>query len=237
MRRFSFAVAACGSLVVGALLLSGCVAEPSSPTTGTVTQAAPIPHGSQGAVDYDAGFFSVGSGPKVVDVYVDPLCPFCKRFEQTYMGVLKDDVASGATTLRIHPLAVLDRLSNGTEYSTRASGALTYVAASDPEKAMPMLEALFAAQPEENTSGLSNQELAAIAAKLGAKLPAEGPPESTLRWVQATTKSATSRPLPTVTKPSGFALRSVPTLVVNGVAFPGNDTGPNGGFLQFYRSQ
>lgn len=237
MRRFCFAAAASGALVVGALLLSGCVAEAPSSSASTATEEASTLHGTQGAVDYDAGFFSVGSGPKIVDVYIDPLCPFCKRFEQTYMGVLKDDVAAGATTVRVHPLAVLDRLSNGTEYSTRAAAALTYVAASDPEKAMPLLEALFAAQPEENTSGLSNHELAAIAGKLGAKLPVEGAPESTLRWVQTTTKSATTGPLPTVTEPSGFALRSVPTIVVNGVAFPGNDTGPNGGFLPFYRSQ
>lgn len=236
MRRFCLAVAASGSLVVGALLLSACVAEPPTTPATAETHAASLPHGSQGAVDYDAGFFSVGAGRKIVDVYLDPLCPFCKRFEQTYMGMLKDEAAAGTITLRVHPLAVLDRLSNGTQYSTRAAGALTYVAASDPEKAMPLLEAVFAAQPEENTSGLSNHELAAIAAKLGAKLPTEGAPESTLRWVQATTKAATSAPLPTVTKPSGYTLRSVPTIVVNGLAFTGNDTGPTGGFLQFYRS-
>lgn len=60
-----------------------------------------------------------------VDVYIDAMCPICATFDETYMPVLEGHGAIGVT---VHPISILDRYSNGIEYSTRAAAAAYAVA-------------------------------------------------------------------------------------------------------------
>ena len=59
------------------------------------------------------------------------MCPVCNQFEQLYGPEIQNLVDDGTITLGIHPIAILDRLSQGTEFSTRAANAMYCVAVED----------------------------------------------------------------------------------------------------------
>jgi protein-disulfide isomerase len=105
----------------------------------------------------------VGSGPPV-DLYIDFLCPFCRRFEEASVAELEAIVAAGLGSLVYHPLGFLDRLST-TRYSSRAAAASG--CASDRRKFLEYKNALFANQPEEGGRGLSDDELTQLGLALG----------------------------------------------------------------------
>ena len=126
------------------------------PSPSTVTQ------GQVGAAYLDDGYLAVGTGRIVVDTYIDPMCPYCGQFELSNGDALAALVDSGSITLRVHPLTFLDEASQGTEYSSRAAGALTCEAALNPDSTLDYLAALFVNQPAEGTTGLSDEELSAL---------------------------------------------------------------------------
>jgi protein-disulfide isomerase len=118
-------------------------------------------------VDTETGAVTFGEGSNTVDTYIDFMCPYCGQFEEAEGDTIQDLVASGDVTLNVHPVTILDRLSQGTEYSSRSAGAFYAVAAADPENAYAFLQALYANQPAENTPGLTNEELVALAKDAG----------------------------------------------------------------------
>jgi protein-disulfide isomerase len=101
----------------------------------------------------------IGSGPVRVDAFIDFLCPFCRQFEEHSGLTLKRMVHDEVINLVYHPLAFLDRLST-TAYSSRASSASG--CASDGGAFAEYKDALFANQPPEGGSGLSDEELGAL---------------------------------------------------------------------------
>nr|WP_228514492.1 thioredoxin domain-containing protein [Frondihabitans sp. VKM Ac-2883] len=98
-----------------------------------------------------------------IRLYSDFLCPNCGAFEQQNGGYIKGLVKSGGATIEYHPIAILDRASMGTDYSTRAANAAAAVANYSPDSYFAFNEALFAAQPAENSAGLSDARLKALA--------------------------------------------------------------------------
>jgi len=116
------------------------------------------------AVD-DSTAFSVGSGPVVVDLYEDFMCPICHQFENTTGPTIKQMVSQNKVTVRYHPVSILDRASNGTEYSTRSAGAAA--AAAVDGKFLQYHDVLYANQPEENSDGLSNAKLIELGKSVG----------------------------------------------------------------------
>ena len=113
------------------------------------------------------GAVVVGSGEQTLDIYIDFMCPACSQFEQTYGDEILDLVNDGTITLNIHPIAILDRYSQGAEYSTRSANAMYCVAEADPDAAVPFMQAMFAQQPDENSTGLTDDEILAIAKSVG----------------------------------------------------------------------
>jgi protein-disulfide isomerase len=109
--------------------------------------------------------FAVGTGPVVVDVYEDFMCPACGTFEAASGPTLKQLADSGKITIRFHPVAILDRFSNGTEYSTRAAAASA--AAAQEGKFTELHDVLYANRPEENSTGLSDARIIELAASVG----------------------------------------------------------------------
>lgn len=87
------------------------------------------------------------------------MCPFCAQFEQTNGELLLAGSESGVITLRVHSLTFLDSNSQGTNYSSRASSALACQATLNPDQTLDFMSELFANQPLENTTGLSDAEL------------------------------------------------------------------------------
>jgi protein-disulfide isomerase len=156
--------------------------------------------------------------------YIDYACPICKNFEEANAEQLKSWVTSGDATLEIHPISILDRVSLGTKYSSRAANAAVCVANYEPDQYMAVNDALFAGQPEENTSGLDTAELKTLVADAGADSDevASCIQDKTFSdWVTSATDLVTSGSLAsdTVTEFVG-----TPTVLVNGELYQGSVT-------------
>ncbi len=111
---------------------------------------------------------SGGVAPVPVVLYEDYQCPTCKAFEQSSGSYLEQQVTEGAVTIEYRPIAILDRMSS-TSYSTRSAnatacvyedaGAATYVKFHD---------LLYANQPAEGSSGLTDDQLTQLSVQAGA---------------------------------------------------------------------
>ena len=158
-----------------------------------------------------------------IQMFVDYLCPICGQFEQTNGAYISSLLENGATTVEIHPIAILDRLSQGTKYSTRAANAAACVANYSPNQFYDFHNALFANQPAENTTGLSDDELIALTAD--AKVDKADKIAECIKgqnfkaWVGNSTARALNGPIPNsnVDKVTG-----TPTIIVNGVKYEGS---------------
>ena len=119
-------------------------------------------------VNEETGAISFGEGETEVDVFVDFICPICGDFEDTYGEQLQAAAADDEITLNLHPISILDRYSQNTEFSTRAAASVYCVAEKAPDSALDYFNLLFDNQPEENSTGLTDDELAAFAEQTGA---------------------------------------------------------------------
>jgi len=154
-----------------------------------------------------------------IKIYYDYLCPNCGLFEQRNGDQLREWIANEAATVEYHPIAIFTSKSP-TEYSLRAANAAACVAEFAPDDFFAFHEALFANQPEENTDGLSNEELVALAGEAGV-----GPlgaiedcvdDERFRRWVKDATTRALTGP---IAGTDVAAIESTPTIIVNGQEF------------------
>lgn len=130
-------------------------------TPSTSDNRAGITAGEAGA----AG--TANEGAPVLQVYIDFMCPYCGDFEAANQVDLEELRAAGDLTVSYHMMSNLDQLSQGTQYSTRAANAAATVANDAPEQFVAFVEAMFANQPEENTPGLSDEQIAQIAVDAG----------------------------------------------------------------------
>jgi protein-disulfide isomerase len=201
--------------------LAACAPSASAPSsTGRVS--ASVPTGVTGAADFDKGALVVGDGKTVVDTYIDPMCPYCGEFERANGRSLAALVKDGSVTLRVHPLNFLDPNSQGTKYSSRAGSALTCVAAADPQATLDYLSALYAHQPEEGSSGLTDAELKSLAKGVGASSA-----DSCIashryaNWLTKNTQDALNGPIPGADIKT---IKGTPTVLVNGHSYSGDIT-------------
>jgi len=124
-------------------------------------------------INEETGAISFGDGEDEVDTFVDFMCPICGDFEKQYGEQLQAAAADGKITLNLHPISILDRYSQNTQFSTRAAASVYCVAEKAPESALDYFNLLFENQPEENTDGLTDDELAALADQVGAGAAAD----------------------------------------------------------------
>jgi len=144
-------------VLIGVAALVVWMNDSSSNAGPTVVPDAP-------SINVETGAIEVGDGTGTMDTYIDFMCPICNQFEQAYGEAITGLVDDGTITLNIHPISILDRLSQGTQYSTRAANAMYCVAAAAPEASVPFMQAMFANQPDEGTSGLTNEQILQVAA-------------------------------------------------------------------------
>lgn len=216
-----FIVAVAGGSAAGVPPISS-TSEPQTSEPRTEEPSGSLATGTVGAAHFDEGYLAVGTGPQLVDVYFDPMCPYCRQFEETNGAQLAALVADGTITLRLHSLTFLDRVSQGTDYSSRASAALTCQATLNPDNLLAFQAALFANQPAENTEGLTDTELAALA---------EGPADISAcmasadyqSWSQANTEQALNGP---IADAEISQIQGTPTAIVNGSVYYGGLTDP-----------
>lgn len=105
------------------------------------------------------------AAPATVDIYEDFLCPICGRFESNDGADVRQGIADGKIQVRYHPVAILNRATTPTGYSTRAANAA--ICAADAGKFAEYHDKLFSEQPAENSAGLTDQELVAKGTEIG----------------------------------------------------------------------
>ncbi|CAN5161346.1 hypothetical protein BH18ACT9_BH18ACT9_22350 [soil metagenome] len=120
------------------------------------------------------GQYAVARGdaeaPVTITVYEDFMCTFCGDLEAASGELFEEYVDGGDVRVEYRVVSFLDRASDGSDYSTRAMNALGVVldtAGVDP--ALRFHDLLFVEQPEEGTTGPSDEDLVRLAAKAGAQ--------------------------------------------------------------------
>jgi protein-disulfide isomerase len=192
--------------------------SPASQSPGSQSPASQSPGShSPSAAPSATKTSAAGQTVKIV-VYADYLCPICGSFETTNDAYIRGLVRSGAATVEYHPIAILTNQSLGTKYSQRAANAGACVADHSPNSYFAFNSAMFARQPKEGTSGLSNDQL--ISLVKGLRSVSHVPEisrcitdQTYASWVVQATQRALAGPIP------GAAIskiRSTPTILVNG---------------------
>jgi len=160
-----------------------------------------------------------------IQMYVDYLCPICGQFEKTSGGYIASLIDNGGATVEIHPIAILDRLSQGTKYSTRAVNAAACVADYSPNQFYDFHNLLFAKQPAENSTGLTDDQMIELSTQ--AKVKSADKVASCIRgqdfkaWVGNSTARALNGPIP---NSNVDKVQGTPTIIVNGLKYQGSVT-------------
>jgi len=230
-RRRRLIAGAGGAVIVGLLiaivvsLVNAAGGSREGTTASPANVAAPAGATAKGALVAGRPDASV-----TVEVYLDYMCPFCGRFERANSAELQRLVADGTARLELYPLSFLDRMSEGTRYSTRAANAVATVADRAPDRLLAFHAALFAHQPGEGTPGLLDSDLAALARAAG--VPA-GVVDLFARslfepWIAASTAAAFDG-----------GITGTPTVKINGRVFKGDlySAGPFGAAVTAARSR
>ncbi|WP_028271381.1 DsbA family protein [Arthrobacter sp. UNC362MFTsu5.1] len=156
-----------GNIHGGVTLLANSEVVKSDPATVNVKDVPSKPETPPAEVKAPGAEAEAGKPVKVV-VYIDFICPVCKRFETTYNEQLTSLRNEGKISLEYRPLGFLD-LQSTTNYSSRAANAAACVVNESPEKYSDFVNALFEKQPAEGSAGLSDDDLKKMATDVGAK--------------------------------------------------------------------
>jgi len=202
--------------IVAVVVNSGPKRDASPGVSSGGTAAVPANTAAGGAI-----LIGRPQAPVKVEIYLDYLCPFCGRFEKANSADIDSLVQAGKIRIELHPLAFLDRLSKGTNYSTRTANAVATVADRAPTSVLAFNTALFAAQPAENSSGLSDDQIAALAVRAGVpQAVASAFAERTFQpWILSATDAAVAA-----------GINGTPTVKINGAVLQDLYTG--GAFKQ-----
>ena len=187
----------------------------------TETTPAPTPEPSATPDSTPATPSATEPDDVAIRVYVDYLSPGAKDFQLANVQQLSKWVTEDAASLTYYPVAMLTAKSNGTKYSLRAAGAAACVATHAPDSFFAFNNALLDQQPEPDTDGMTDPELADLAVASGADDP------KTVRGCieeedfSAWAKAATDRALQGLPDTKGVALTSAPMILVNGTPYQG----------------
>lgn len=200
-RRRNALVAAVVVAVLAVVVGVGVVIQSArSDVTSAAASSAPANVTDGGIVTGPA------DAPHTVSIYLDYQCPACKAFETQNAAWLEGLRDAGKIRIEYKPIAILDRFSS-TQYSTRAANAAACVADSSPKAYTAFNDDMFARQPPENSAGLPDDRLVAIARGAGASADVEQciSDGTFTDWVASTTDAA-----------SRAGVQGTPTVLVDG---------------------
>ncbi|MGZ0069125.1 DsbA family protein [Microbacterium sp. Yaish 1] len=211
----STAVVVVVALIVALVVwMNNSATDPGTPPTGS-------------GIEQESGAIVVGDGSQTLDTYLDFMCPICGQFETTYGPEILDLVNDGTITLKIHPISILDRYSQGTEYSTRSANAMYCVAEANPDAAVPFMQAMFEKQPAEQSTGLTDDEILKIASDVGVTGIDSCVTDRTYgSFVAAKTKETPIQP--------GASGIGTPTIAVNGETISNSTIPARGSFATLF---
>lgn len=190
--------------VVAVLLVAGLIGWAAMGRAGDGPVTTP-----PGAVDAGTAF-AAGDGPVLVDIYEDFMCPACRQFETGAAATLDRLIDERKVTVRYHPIAILDRYSNGTEFSTRSAAAAA--AAGAAGRFREYHRVLFAHQPAEGSDGLDDAKLIELGRSAGltdASFADAVTGRTYAGWAAEVTEAASAR-----------GVTGTPTVLVNGEPLP-----------------
>ncbi|WP_260405838.1 DsbA family protein [Microbacterium sp. G2-8] len=135
-----------------------------------MNQTAKEPAASPAAasINEETGAIAIGDGENTVAEYIDFMCPFCQQAFESYSDTTTELVESGDITLEIHPISILDRASQDTQFSTRSASAAYCVAEDNGDAVYPFVDLMFRNQPSEGSSGLDDAQIIEYAEQAGA---------------------------------------------------------------------
>ncbi|MCI1019606.1 thioredoxin domain-containing protein [Microbacterium sp. C5A9] len=157
-----------------------------------------------------------------IHIYVDYLSPDAGEFERANARQLVNWIGEGAATVTYHPVALLTASSNGTKYSLRSAAAAACVATHSPAEFYAFNHDLLDDQPDMNTDGFTDSELADIAGAVGSdnvkSVRSCIEKQDYVTWAKDATSRALEGPL---VGSDDLVLTSAPMIVVNGEAYVG----------------
>lgn len=185
-------------------------ATPSADPTGASTEPTPTPEPTAAGDAVD------------IHIYVDYLSPDAGTFERANARQLANWITEGAATVTYHPVALLTASSNGTKYSLRAAAAAACVATHSPEQFYAFNHDLLDDQPEINSDGRSDVDLANSATAVGVSNAKDVKScienKDYIAWAKEATNRALAGPL---VGSDDLVLTSAPMVVVNGEQYVG----------------
>lgn len=118
------AVVVIGALVIGGVLWSSGSTDPRNDGYGTVkNNAVEVTLEDDGAI-----LLGRPDATTTIDLYEDPMCPYCAELEHKHSQELAQAIDEGTVAVRYRILAFLDRMSSSGDYSTRSVAAAQCVA-------------------------------------------------------------------------------------------------------------
>ncbi|MGM7679565.1 thioredoxin domain-containing protein [Microbacterium sp. A94] len=196
-------------IVVQNVIESATEPVPSDPSAEPTEQATPEPSASLAAVD--------------VHIYVDYLSPGSGEFERANARQLAGWINEGVATVTYHPVSMLTASSNGTKYSLRSAAAAACVATHSSAQFYAFNHELLIDQPEVDSNGSTDVELADLAVAVGADNPKAVrnciEDADYVSWAKEATSRALAGPL---AGSDDLVLTSAPMVVVNGEAYVGS---------------
>lgn len=182
----------------------------------------PAPAGSAEAEADETEELTLADGAVDIHIYVDYLSPGAGEFQRANARQLSGWISEGAVGVTYHPVALLTANSSGTKYSQRAAAASACVATHSPAQFADFNHELLVNQPEIDSEGLHNTDLADTAVAVGvdsSKLVRTCIEEEHFAtWAKEATARALAGPLP---GSKNLTLASAPMVVVNGQAYVG----------------
>jgi protein-disulfide isomerase len=232
-RLLTLGIIALGSIaVIGivAIVISSTIREPASGPRNMRSDGIVI---GESFVALTTGAIGPGQQPVptlpdpdseaiAIVMYVDYFSPLGAAFEKANGTQITTWLQTGAASLEVHPLAILDRVSQGTKYSSRAANAAACVANFSPNQFYGFHTRLLAAQPEEGSAGLTTQQLIALTIQAqvseSTKVRSCIENQDFVSWVSDARDRALTGPIP---NSDVAAISSTPTVIVNGHEYEG----------------
>ncbi|MDO5700446.1 MAG: thioredoxin domain-containing protein [Bowdeniella nasicola] len=224
-------------VAVIAFVLANAKEKPQGPAAGQeipltgeeiTTNLSPIDTyqaGAPGAIAMGSSLEpnTANEGAPVVELYADFACPHCYDFDRERLPMLQSLAESGVISLVMHPVAILDRSDDYSDFSSRALDAYFAIAQSQPEILSEVGDAFYNLWHQFGIAGMQGPppgsiELADAAATAGV--------EDEL--VQQIKDGSVPRVAKAATEAYGATgWRGTPNPVVNGEPIPPEEWGPN----------
>ena len=202
-----------GTSTVGPIPITRAALQfPTSVDDGVVVAGTPAPTGKAAKGK---------AAPHVLDLYEDALCPACQALESRGGARLAKAVSDGTLRIRYHLLNMLDQRSQPAGYSTLGGNAMMCGAENG---IFPDLHvSLYTAQPEENGSAWTVDQIVDLGKRLGAGPGFEGCVRGGAHSKDVTANFAQASHDPKLVR-QGATGFGTPTMVLDGALLQPGDT-------------